>query len=645
MPGADFTQENRFLSLTTPLGKDVLLLNSFTVSERLSAPYRIELDCLHKGTLDVKRLLGQSVSFSVRYDPVKPEHRTFHGIVSEMAMGGETERFRRFRLVLVPRLWITTLSTNFRSFEQLTTPDIVKQVLSPYGLAMRWETGGSYTKWDFCFQYRETDFNFISRLLEDEGIFYFFEHNDGNHTMVFADSPSSFKPCPDQKSANYAPDIGAGGADFVSDWEVSQSLRSGSHRVWDWHFEMPARPLTASTNAAEPVAGNVAYKISDFPGRFIPQFNKIDSVNGAPPEGEKLNRIRMEGLESVNPVYRATSLCRAFSSGQRFSLAGGPKPGEYALVRIEHAGAQYPPYLFGSESSMLYTNSLECIPYGSKFRPPRTAERSLVHGPQTAIVTEGPDKYGRMRVKFHWGDTTASAWLRVAQRWAGPQWGTIFLPRVDHEVIVDFVDGDPDNALIVGSVYNKQNMPPYKLPDNYTQSGIKTRSMSSDGSQQGGSDEFNELRFEDKIGSEDIYFHAQKDFHRVVENDDDLKVGNDQTIEIQNNRTEAVKKGDETISVDKGNRDVTIGMGNDTLTIKMGNHFRKIDLGKSETEAMQSIELKVGQNSIKIDQMGITLKGLIIQSEGQIMIKSKAPIQQMNGDAMVMIKGGITMIN
>ena len=663
MAGGTFTQDNRFLSLTTPLGKDVLLLNSFSVSERLSAPYRMELDVLYKGTVDPRKLLGQPISFSLSYGSLEEGKRHFHGIVSEVGIGGETERFRRFRLIVVPRLWLSTLSTNFRSFENMTVPDIVRKVLQPLNMQTRWELSGNYTNWDFCFQYRETDFNFISRLMEHEGIFYFFEHAAGNHTLVFADASSSFKPCPDQPSANFAPDIGAGGQDFVTDWEHSQALRSGSNRLWDWHFEHPSGPYTTNSNAAEPVAGNTAYKISDFPGRFTQQYNKIDNVSGASGESAKIIRIRMEELESLNPVFRATSFCRAFNSGQRFSLVGGEKPGDYVLTHIEHAGAQYPPYLSGMESSLLYTNSLECIPYGASFRPARTAERGTVYGPQTAVVTDGPDKYGRMRVKFHWGENTASGWLRVAQRWAGPQWGAIFLPRVGHEVIIDFVDGDPDQPLIVGSLYNKQNMPPYTLPDHYTQSGIKTRSMTPDGSTQGGSDEFNELRFEDKQGSEDIYFHAQKDFHRVVEHDDDLKVGNDQTIEIKNNRTEVVKTGNEKVTietgkreifVDKGNdlhqvkmgnREAVIDMGNDTLTVKMGNHIRKINLGKSETEAMQSITLKVGANSIKIDQMGITLDGIMINFKGQAMIKSQAPMQQMNGDAVVMIKGGITMIN
>jgi type VI secretion system secreted protein VgrG len=647
MAEAPFTQDQRFLSLTTPAGKDVLLLNSFGVSERISAPYRMELDVLSRaGTnIDPRTLLGQAISFSLSYGKLDAGKRHFHGIVSEAAIGGETERFRRYRLIVVPRLWLLTLSTNFRSFQNRNVPDIVKEVLQPYNIQTRWDLHGNYTNWDFCFQYRETDFNFVSRLFEHEGIFYFFEHEAGNHTMVIADSPAAFKPSPDQPSVRYAKDIGPGGQDFVTDFEASEEIRTGGYEAWDWHFEKSPTRFTSTVDTPNAVAGSSAYKLREFPGRVTQQFNKVDSVVGVSNESEKISRVRMQAIETQNPVYRVTSFCRAFSAGQRFSLQGGHKPGDYAITRIEHSGGQHPPYLSGMESPVIYTNSMECIRHGTPYRPMETAERALVRGPQTALVTEGPDKYGRMRVQFHWGASVTSAWVRVAQRWAGPQWGTIFLPRAGHEVIIDFIDGDPDQPLITGSLYNSQNMPPYKLPDKYTQSGIKTRSMSADGKSQGNADEFNELRFDDKKGNEEIYFHAQKDFNRVVENNDDLKVGNDQTIEIQNNRTEVVKKGNEKITVQKGNREISVDMGNDTLTVKMGNHIRKINMGKSETEAMQSITLKVGANKIVVDQTGITVDAMMIKLKGQAMIETQAPMQKQTADAMMMIKGGVTMIN
>jgi type VI secretion system secreted protein VgrG len=274
-----------------------------------------------------------------------------------------------------------------------------------------------------------------------------------------------------------------------------------------------------------------------------------------------------------------------------------------------------------------------------------------VPGAQTAVVV-GPkgeeiytDKYGRVKVQFFWDrvgkkDENSSCWVRVAEAWAGKNWGVIFNPRIGQEIVVEFLDGDPDRPLITGRVYNAEQMPPYALPTNQTQSVIKTRS-----SKEGGTDNFNELRFEDKKDSEDIYFHAEKDFHRVVENDDDLKVGNNQTIEIKKDRTETVTEGNETISIKQGNRQVTIEMGNETLQIKMGNQTTKLDLGKSETEAMQSIELKVGQSSVKLDQTGVTIKGMMIQIEGQVQTEVKGVMTQINGEAMLKMQGGITMIN
>jgi type VI secretion system secreted protein VgrG len=657
-----FSQDNRFLELTTPLGKDVLLLNSFSISEKVSAPYAMELDVLYKGMVDAKDLLGQAITIKVKLDDVESGARYFHGIVNQVGIGTETERFRRFRLVVVPQLWLLTLTKDFKVFENMNVVDIVKQILSGGGIQYRDDTTNTYTPRDHCVQFRESNFDFISRLMEEEGIFYFFEHSDGKHVMVLADAPSAFKTCPDQPLTYYGPDLGPEGIDYVASWESTHDLRSGSYKLYDFHFEKSGSLFQPEFQTVAAVAGNTKYKISEVPGRFTHQFNKIGNGTKSQAEGDKWTRIRMEQVETHNPMFRAVSYCRSFSAGHKFTLQGSPNPGDYSITSIEHVGMQHPPYLSGMEASILYTNTFTCIPFGVPFRAESTTEKPVIVGPQTATVTEGPDKYSRVRVRFHWGDNLTSAWVRVAQRWCGPQWGTIFIPRVGHEVIIEFLNGDPDQPMIVGSMYNAQNMPPYTLPDNKTQCGIKTRSMDAGGAQ-GGSDQFNELRFEDKTDKEDIYFHAQKDFHRVVENDDDLKVGHDQTIEIKNHRTEVVKDGNEKVTietgkreifVDKGddkhqvkmgNREAIIDMGNDSITVKMGNHIRKINLGKSETEAMQSITLKVGANKIVIDQMGITLDGIMIKIKGQAMIDSQAPLCKHTADAMMMIKGGITMIN
>ncbi|RMF88342.1 MAG: type VI secretion system tip protein VgrG, partial [Nitrospinota bacterium] len=408
------------------------------------------------------------------------------------------------------------------------------------------------------------------------------------------------------------------------------------------------------------------------------------------PEGRKLVKLRMEEEEVPYQEIQGTSYCRDFRSGYQFELTDHydrRQEGTYLLTTVQHSAVQSPDYLSEGEASEApYYNSFTCIPEAIPFRPPRVTPKPVVQGLQSAVVVgkKGEeiwtDKYGRVRVQFHWDrkgkrDEQSTCWVRVAQPWAGKQWGAIFLPRIGQEVVVAFLEGDPDQPLVVGSVYNAENMPPYELPANQTQSGIKTRS-----SKGGGASNFNELRFEDKKGSEHIYFHAEKDFLRLVENDDKLAVGHDQTIVIKNNRTETVKEGDETVTIEQGNRtvsidtgnetlqvkqgdrlvsvdmgndthqikqgnrDVQIDMGNDTLTIKMGNQTTKLNLGKSSTEAMQSIELKVGTNSIKIDQTGITLKGLMIKIEGQMMTQMKGMMTQVNGNAMLQLKGGITMI-
>ena len=309
----------------------------------------------------------------------------------------------------------------------MQVPDIIKQILSAAGIQSRWELRGNYTEWHHCVQFRETNFQFISRLTEHEGIFYYFEHSNNKHTIVFADSLSALHTCSEQESANYAPELGAEGKDYVSAWGGTHALRSGSFKHYDFHFERSANVYTFETTTVDEIAGNGRYKISEVPGKFTHQFNKIDSGTGSSAEGDKLARIRMEEIETHNPMFRATSYCRGFSAGQRFQLEGGPI-GEYVITAIEHMGMQHPPYLSGMEASMLYSNTFTCVPFGSKFRPETTTEKPVVQGPQTAIVTDRPDKYGRVRVKYHWGDSLDRPGSESYRNGPVPA-GAVFIPR------------------------------------------------------------------------------------------------------------------------------------------------------------------------------------------------------------------------
>jgi len=333
--------------------------------------------------------------------------------------------------------------------------------------------------------------------------------------------------------------------------------------------------------------------------------------------------------------------------------------GKYVLTTVEHDASQ-PLAADPTGHGLHYINWFTCIPFALPYRPVRLTPIPHVRGVQSATVV-GPagdeifcDKYGRVKVQFHWDregkdDVNSSCWVRVATFWAGKQWGAVHIPRIGQEVIVDFVEGNLNCPIIVGSVYNAALMPPWTLPDNKTVSGVKSRS-----SQHGGADNFNLLSFEDKKGSELVHFQAEKDLTSLIKNDETREVKHDRKTTIKNDETQIVtdgnelikvEKGNQTIEIKQGNQSTTIDMGNQSLKIKMGNQTNKIDLGKIDTEAMQSIELKVGQSSIKLDQMGVTIKGMMIKVDAQIQCDVHAVMTNVKGDAMTMVKGGIVMIN
>jgi type VI secretion system secreted protein VgrG len=678
-------QANRLMSVSTPLASDLLLIQSVAASERISTPFVISLDLLTEreeaDSVKGKDLVGKPMTVRLQLnDDDKP--RFFNGIVRRFVEGDRDERFQRFRAELVPWLSLLMMSSDLRIFQNETVPDILQKVFKDAGFSdFKLELKGKYEEWNYCVQYRETNFNFVSRLMEEEGIFYYFKHEEKKHVLVLADSPQGFETSPFQSKVRYAPAIGHGESeDVITTFERADLLRPGKYTLWDHTFELPHKPLDASrpTRVDLQKGGNQKWEMYDYPGGYAKRFDGINSGGGETAsklqknftENLKVTELRMQEEEAPGETYSGTSFCRGLPVGGKFTLEGNPDlAGDYVITSVEHTIIQSPDYVSNENVHEPYGNSFTGIPAGAPFRPPRTARKPFVQGLHTAVVVGPPgqeiftDKYGRIKAQFHWDrkgqkNADSSCWMRVSHPWAGKQWGAIFIPRIGQEVVVAFVEGDPDRPIIVGSVYNADMMPPYTLPDNMTQSGIKTRSTMN-----GGSDNFNELRFEDKKGSEDIYFHAEKDFHRVVEHDDDLKVGHDQTIEIKNHRTETVVDGNETVTIKTGNRLVEVskgnddhnvkmgnrsaelGMGNESLRIKMGNQTTKLDLGKSETEAMQSIELKVGQSSVKVDQMGVTIKGMMIKIEGTIMVETKGLMVQSTADAMMMIKGAITMIN
>jgi type VI secretion system secreted protein VgrG len=677
------SQNNRVMSVTTPLGEDVLCIDRAAITERISKPFTMQLEFLtdvaNVSKVKHDELIGKAVTLNVEL-PGKPgeKKRSFNGMVSRFSAGGRDARFAYYRAEVVPWLWLLTLTSDCKVWQFKTIPEIIEDVFKEwqgkFSDLVKFENKltGDYLKVDYCVQYRETDFNFVSRLMEQEGICYFFKHDENGHTLVLGDDPSAFEACPHLEKARYLPDAGMGEwEDGVTSWESRHSMVPGMYRLADYHFQRSNDKFHIPATGAVTIGNNAELEVFDFPGEFAQRFNKPDErLSGSEVEqhAAQIAKWRMEEQAAAHLQISGGSTCRAFTTGTHFELLGQDEKsikvpgteGKYVLASCKHTIEQSPDYVSNGAVQQPYRNSFTCFSKETPYRPARTSPRPVIQGVQSAVVVGlkdeeiDCDKYGRVKVQFHWDrkgekNEKSSCWVRVATPLAGNKWGMIHIPRIGQEVIVSFLEGDPDQPLIVGSVYNLQNMPPYKLDENKTQSGIKTRSTL-----EGDEKNFNEISFEDKKGEELLYIRAEKNLTKAVENDEWVWVGNDRWEEVDNNEEITVDKGNRTVTLKQGNdkhqlkmgnREVLLDMGNDALTIKMGNQTTKLDLGKSETEAMQSIELKVGQSSFKIDQTGITIKGMMVKVEGTIMTEVKGLMTTVKADAMLTAQGAITMIN
>ena len=662
----NISQANRLLSVTTPLAYDVLLIDSLVASEGISRPFRFDLKMVAEiaagshSKVDPVKLIGNGMTLSVLLADNTP--RFFHGIVKRFSAGPRDSRFAHYRAELVPWLSLLGLTSDCRVFQEKTVPEIIEEVFTDlefrdYKLAL----DRSYTKWDYCVQYRESDFNFVSRLMEQEGIFYYFEHKQDLHTLVLADAVSKYQTCPKQAVAIMGPLAGAAEkGDYVTSWESNHELLSGKWALRDYHFEMPRTDLQVEEPALRPAAVASNLEIFDYPGEYAQKFNQpAERLGSVRTEGEVAVKLRMQEEETHQTVLGGASTCRAFTSGYKFELNSK----SFLLTALEHSAVQRPGYM--SEHNLgtaAYDNSFVCIPAEVPFRPGRKTPKPTIQGPQTARVVDEtnsasgtpseeiwPDKFGRVRVRFPWDrEGKHSCWVRVAQHWAGKGWGQQWIPRVGDEVIVDFLEGDPDCPIVVGSVYNGENAPPFSLPDNKTQSGVKTRS-----SPKGGSDNFNMIRFEDKKGSEELYIHAEKNKMVQVENDRTESVGHDESITIGNNRTKSVGKNEsidigenrtenvgknEMISIGE-NRSETVGKDESVSITKN----QTLEIGEKRTETVgKNEDVSVGENRTHEVGKNDTLKvgkNLVIEVTDQITIKTGDASITMKKNGDIQIKG------
>ena len=703
-------QNDRLLTISTPLGADEFLLIGFSGREEFSKPFHFQLELISENqAVTAADLVGMPISWKVVLPKETP--RQFHGLVRRLTAGPRMSRdHRSYRVEVVPWLWFLCRATDCRIYQNLSVPDILAAVFDRYGFQdFKNSLTGTYAAREYCVQYRETALDFVSRLMEEEGIFYYFTYEDSKHTLVLADAAATYEACSPHSAVEYRPELAS--SEVISTWERDYAFVSGKTALTDYNFEQPATNLLTTTDSVVQLSGISSFEQFEYPGTHI-----------ATARGTALAKLHIEEEEVGYDTANGTSRCTSFRPGGKFTLELHPSDnGDYTFTSIDHSGndSAIPGISHGSRE---YSNSFKVIPVATVYRPARRTPRPMAYGPQPAVVV-GPsgeeiytDKYGRVKLQFFWDrigtkNESSSCWVRVSEAWAGKQWGIIFLPRIGQEVLVEFLNGDPDRPIVTGRVYNADQMPPYALPDNQTQSGVKTRST------KGGDDAtFNELRFEDGKDKEDVYFHAQKDFHRFVENDDDLKVEHDQTITIKNNRTltvtegnevieitkgdrtrtvktgndtlmvetgdrtstvktgkdthtvesdhtvtvktgndvhtvetgnrtATVKTGNEVLNVDTGNRTVTVKTGNDELTVTSGNHTIKISAGTSTIEAATSITLKVGGNKIEITAGGITISGATVKVAAQTSCSIKGLQTEIAGDAMVKVQGGLIQLN
>jgi type VI secretion system secreted protein VgrG len=569
------TQATRHIAIETPLGEDVLLLRRFSAHEEVSRLSQIELDLLSEEyKIKFDDIIGQKVA--IRMDLPGSGRRYWSGYVNRFSQGVSTSsRFAQYRATVVPWLWFLTRTSNCRIFQEKTVPDIVKQVFNDQGFSdIEDRLSGGYRKWIYCVQYRETDFNFVSRLMEQEGIYYYFVHEQDKHTIVLCDSLSKHDPFGEFQKIAFTPDTRSSSQQGrITDWMVEKQVLSGKYAQTDFNFEKPNTSLACNQKDQKPHS-QADYEIYEYPGEY-PEVA----------DGERYAQIRMEELAQPHEVCTGQSDSRGICYGHQFEMtrhASDDQNRKYLILATTYQAASEAYETAGEESDMCAC-SFTAIPSTIQFRPARTTPKPAIQGTQTAIVA-GPageeiytDKYGRIKVQFHWdrdgkNDENSSCWIRVRQNWAGNQWGGLYIPRIKQEVIVDFLEGDPDQPIIVGAVYNANNMPPYGLPGEKTKSTLK-----SDSTKGGGGS--NEIRFEDKKGSEEVYLHGQKDWTIAIDNDKNQTIGHDESLTVANNRTKSVGVDQsETIGT---NKTITVG-SNHSETIG-ANMTQNVGTAKAET--------------------------------------------------------------
>ena len=621
-------------------------------NERLSELFSFEIELLHEETKEDYKptivkdtdIIGKSVTIAVTQDD--GGKRTFSGIVNRFAQGNRTSRYSFYHATVVPHVWVLTQKVQSRIFQQMSVPQILEKIFE--GFQTSPEMQGDFKPRNYCVQYRESDFDFASRLMEEEGIFYYFEHDGGMDKLILGNDPGSHKDCPVKSEIAIFDERGgaAGWTSTIRDWRYEQRLQSGKVTNWDHHFQLPTKKLDEMKQSRFNAGGNQELEIYNYPGGYARKYDGIDSGGGESPSDlqnvfpDMRNTVKyqMEALDAHYKISEAISDCCTLTAGHKFTLTKHPNSafnGQYVLLSVLHEINQTPDYPGTGEMERpeITEFSFTCIPHGSGapvYRPLAKTPKPFIYSTQTATVVGASgeeittDKYGRVKIQFHWDregemNTGSSCWARVAQAWAGNKWGAMFIPRIGMEVVVHFLEGNPDLPIITGCVYNPGTMPPYILPDEKTKSTIKSNSTVGGGG-------FNEFRFEDKKGKEQIFIHGEKDLDVRIKNDAKAIIKNDKHVIVENDHFEKVK-GDQHLIV-TGDQKEKVGGG---VSLTVGGDLQIKTGPKTAIDASQEIHLKAGMK-------------IIIEAGTQVSLKAGASFIDL-GPSGVTISGPMVNIN
>lgn len=623
-------QDNRLIHIDTPMGKDAFIATQILGEESISGLFRYELELFSDNhAVGQKDLVGKSVTVTLFGDE-NSKPRYIHAYVVQLAMldVGE-DGLRCYRAQLVPGLWFSNLASNNRIFHKKSAKTIISEVLSDYSkvVTLSVKLAASYIEREYCVQFGETDFEFVSRLMSEEGICYYFKHSKGKHELVVADDSQDFFDCTDGEveylGAGSSPDKSA-----IHSWMRNYSFHTGGFEFKDYNEFTPTKDNKQEAKTKSKLNDVAAYKNRHF-GNYEFALDKENTHKLVDNFNKAVGARAMESQEAGFDVAEGSSDCASFCAGGRFGLTHSlaSESAKYLITQLTTSVTD------GNSRETRFNNTFSCVPASVLPRPdPMAFSRPQLQS-QLATVIEvratasdsSKDAFTQVKVKFAWNSAQNTSWIRVVQSFAGKDWGANFVPRVGQEVVIGYINGDPDRPIVTGAVYNGTNKGP-----NYTatQSGWKTE---YDGSK------FNELRFDDNKGKEEIYMEAGRDHNFVVHNDQLGKVENDQTLEVKNNRSITIIDGDETKTLSKGSQTVKLSSGDQTLKVAKGKQTVDV-MGAIKITSKTSIELKVGGSSIKLTPSGIVIKGVTLSCKGDATAEVKA-------GAALTLKGGITLIN